>query len=265
MGDAVVKNLSTTDNNDNKVVLVRKSMMVFFIGGAGDKRPFLGTGPNNNIVDTQVLFLNKYKKEIESGKIVLKYLGYYEVFGEDRIWAVLKDTQLFTELSGLVILKSNPIIVIGHSLGGWNGAHFASKLVKWGSTQETRAVTSSVQKKTIGFPEMSSAGFDVRMLITLDPVGLDLGMRMIADIYATEPKVNVKNWINLHYDQDGYSFPDFIADCGVQWKVKIGPRINFTVNVDHAFTKSAMTHSLNSKEETAFNEACKVIDEFIKE
>lgn len=245
--------LTTTDNKEVKTIGFNKQLIVFLIGGAGDKRAYLGTGPNKNIVTVQGMIDHKYKKQETNNTIKTIYLGYYEVFGEDRIWEVLKKANLFTEYQGEIILSSNPIVIIGHSLGGWNGAHFTENLEKWKNIQKNRKIHAHSPKN-----------FMVKMLITLDPVGEGITVGTFSDIYFTTPKVSLKNWINLKYDQDWYSFPDFVADLGGQWDVKSGPRVNEVVGVDHAFTKAAMLHPIKTPYGNTFNELCVEIDDFIK-
>lgn len=117
---------------------------------------------------------------IDSKKIC--YLGYYEIF---------KDEDITTYVKNKIPSKSTSIYIIGHSLGGWNGAHLTSKL--------------------------SSSGYNVKMLITLDPVGKGVILGSIADIYWKEPTVTADIWINIHCKPEDYSFSDFVADLGEQW------------------------------------------------
>lgn len=100
------------------------------------------------------------------------------------------------------------------------------------------------------------------MLITLDPVGEGLTIGTFSDIYFKPAKVTIINWINLKYDQVGYSFPDFVADLGGQWDIVAGPRINEVVSVDHAFTAAAMRIKLKSTQRSCFDELHDEIDKF---
>jgi len=252
---ANIKNVKLTITNDNveKKIKFRRQLVIFLIGGAGDKRTYLGTGPNKNIVATQNLIDQKYKEQESENIIRTIYLGYYEIFGEERVWEVLKNSDLITEHNGEIILSSNPIIIIGHSLGGWNGAHLVEKLTKWKKLQKTKNIN-----------QYSPKGFTIKMLITLDPVGEGLTVGAFSDIYFKTPNVLLKNWINLKYDQAWYSFPDFVADLGGQWNIESGPRLNEAVGVDHAFTRAAMLHPINSSHSNTFTELCVEIDDFIK-
>ena len=244
--------LTRKENSEVKDIPIHAKMVVFLIGGAGDKRSYMGSGPNKNILDVQEIIYNRYKNHTQSNRLDFKYVGYYEVFSELNIWGTLKTCEMYCEMDGEVILKSNPIIIIGHSLGGWNGAHFAENLKNWRTIQKSKKLHKA-----------SPNGFDVKMLITLDPVGEGLTVGTFSDIYFKPAKVTIKNWINLKYDQVGYSFPDFIADLGGQWDIAAGPRINEVVPVDHALTAPAMIARLKKTQRSAFDELCDEIEKFI--
>lgn len=114
----------------------------------------------------------------------LYYLGYYELYPQNRIIKILE--ALDADVS---------IYIIGHSLGGWNSVHLSSVL--------------------------ASRGFQVKLLVTLDPVSGSLGLNKLADIYTTQPKdVGAKEWINVFSDAESYGVDDFIADVGSQWGLK---------------------------------------------
>lgn len=212
----------------------------------------MGSGPNNNIVSIYDYLNKKYQSHIKSGRLSLEYLGYYDVFGEDRIWNVLNTQEMHYKIDGECILKTDSVIIIGHSLGAWNGAHFAENIKSWKRIQKSKKLHRA-----------SPNGFDIKMLITLDPVGEGLTVGAFSDIYFKPAKVTIKNWINLKYDQIGYSFPDFVADLGGQWDVAAGPRINEVVSVDHALTASAMKVKLKSIQRSAFDELHSEIDKFV--
>lgn len=152
--------------------------MVLFIGGAGDKRPYLGSGPNYNIRYAK----NPFDKLIGASKSYASlYLGFYEAYPEADIESVIEPQ----------ISKNELIYIVGHSLGGWNAAHLSQIL--------------------------TDKGYMVEMLITLDPVGSDLIVNSTSEIYFRTPSPKSKFWINIFVDPKDYSFPDFIADMGVQW------------------------------------------------
>lgn len=244
--------LTKKENRHDKDVPIRMQMVIFLIGGAGDKRSYMGSGPNNNILDVRNRILAKYEEHVQQRRLHLEYLGYYEVFGEDRIWEVLSAQEMYYEIDNEIILKASEVVVIGHSLGGWNGAHFAEKIKNWRSNQKSKRVHKA-----------STNGYDVKMLITLDPVGEGLTVEKFSDTYFKPAKVTIKNWINLKYDQIGYSFPDFVADLGGQWDIETGPRINEVVPVDHALTAPAMIAKLKKTQRSAFDELCDEIEKFI--
>lgn len=90
------------------------------------------------------------------------YLGYYEIYGNQNI-----ERNILSKIPN----KAAPIIVVGHSLGGWNGAHLSGLLHR--------------------------AGYRVEMLITLDPVGEGTLVVATSDIYSAPPKAAAKYWINI--------------------------------------------------------------------
>ncbi|WP_152681691.1 alpha/beta hydrolase [Chromobacterium subtsugae] len=219
-------------------------VVVFFIGGAGDARPFLGTGPHHNIQVAKDFFDKKFDLEIKKNLVRSVYLGYFDVFGGWRIKNLVKKT----------IPNGNvKIYIVGHSLGGWNGAHFSQKL--------------------------SDVGLDVEVLITLDPVGEDCNLKLFADIYPNMPQPVAKYWVNLRYEQSyigiaydnikkgspgeimGDISPNLVADLGHKWfvglrldgnNIKRMPNINETIDVNHAYTLTALKYELKDKV-TAWN------------
>lgn len=235
------RNLSPASSQTVKKVMVclPPDIVVFFIGGAGDKRPFLGSGPNVNIVEVKKFFDQKFKNEIDRIVISSVYLGYYEVHGDEAVKKISDD---------FILNKKAKIYIVGHSLGGWNGAHFSEKL--------------------------SKLGFDVEVLITLDPVGENVYLKAFAEIYAGVPQPQAFIWINLRYNQSYWDvikkyYPssqynnmvieasaNFIADAGQQWWVgprldgvatpKRMPDVNAFVNVSHVDTLPAMKYALQS-------------------
>ncbi|WP_155419395.1 hypothetical protein [Chromobacterium subtsugae] len=233
--------LSPEANKSNKKIFICKppKIVIFFVGGAGDKRQFLGSGPNHNIVDVQKYFESNFKKEISEVLISSVYVGYYELHDEDNLKSIANQ---------FILDKKAKVYIVGHSLGGWNGAHFSEKL--------------------------SKLSYDVEMLITLDPVGEDFSLKMFADIYASVPEPKAYIWINLRYDQSYFSIvkkylprkkyddmkvdlsANFVADLGRQWW--IGPRfdgvkipdrrpdLNKFIDVNHVETLPAMLYPLDN-------------------
>lgn len=182
---------------------VKMKAVVLFIGGAGDKRSYLGSGPNYNIRYAK----NPFDKLFASSKSYRSlYLGYYEVYPMADV-----ENNIEPQIS-----KNELVYLVGHSLGGWNAAHLSQIL--------------------------TDKGYMVEMLITLDPVGSDLIVNGTSEIYFRKPKPKFKFWINIFVDPKDYSFPDFIADMGVQWIPKDPlPDISHTTgeshqNADYIFT-----------------------------
>jgi pimeloyl-ACP methyl ester carboxylesterase len=217
-------------------VEVAPKIIVFFVGGAGDKRPFLGSGPNNNITDVRDKFVKEFELLIETGEIdadpVRNYLGFYEIFGEENIKS---------RVLARIPSKDVRVFIIGHSLGAWNGAHLSRIL--------------------------STEGYKVDLLVTLDPVGVRYNTTLAgADIYHATPRPIAQYWINLCYDgKTGASIPNNVATIGGRWDVMeriVGvdqgphptassspqrfPDVNATVSINHAFTVEAMLAKLQS-------------------
>ncbi|WP_322034224.1 hypothetical protein [Paraburkholderia sp. J76] len=218
------------DSTKDVHVSVAPKIVVFFIGGAGDKRPFLGSGPNNNIVDVVTQFQTDFKSELNDGEVDAdpekKYLGFYEVFG---------DSNVKNNILSQIPSTDTSVFIVGHSLGGWNGAHLSHIL--------------------------SSEGYRVDLLVTLDPVGIHYYTTLSgADIYNAIPRPVARYWINLCYDgKTGASIPNIVASTGGRWNVMESvsgaddgphpskqsvpqrfPDINATVAVNHADTIQAM-------------------------
>lgn len=163
--------------------LVKKKVIVFFIGGAGDKKSFLGFGPTNIMESVQSLFKSKIKK-IENIDCETVYLGYDEIYPENDIKRYVLPYCKTTSI---------PIYIIGHSFGGWNAAHLSKRL--------------------------ASMGYKINMLITLDPVSGSSGVDYFADLYFESPiPVKAAFWINISAYPKRFAIDDAIAHIGVQWK-----------------------------------------------
>ncbi len=129
------------------------------------------------------------------------------------------------------LCKSDAIYIVGHSLGGWNGAHLSSHL--------------------------SSLGYSVKMLITLDPVGVGALVGGISNIYPDTPQPSAGLWINILAKSSDANLSDWIAGIGEQWRVESGPNVNSIMDVNHesagvmyttvlADGKSALNYMINS-------------------
>lgn len=181
------------------IINARKTILVFFIGGAGDKKSFYSYGPTE-LVKKTILYL--FQQRIAAYTLIsplIEYLGYEEIRGEDDIKknVILK-----------IVNKKIPVYIIGHSLGGWNSAHLCKRLV--------------------------NEGYNVRMLITLDPVGEGVLVYVGSDIYKnTELNPGAKTWINISCNPVDEDKSDKIADFGERWFPKNGPTIYYESKCSH--------------------------------
>jgi hypothetical protein len=176
-----------------------KKSINLFIGGAGDKESYSGFGPTK-IVENQIK--SKYSNTLDSSyklDYIDAYLSYKEAY-KNKIDTVI-----------LPILKSKDICsvnIIGHSLGGWNGAHLSSIL--------------------------SQKGFKVKLLATIDPVGTKVGVTLFSDIYWDYPIPIKEYWINIKSDSSKFTTDNIIADLGGQWDPKSSANRNTKVLFTHA-------------------------------
>lgn len=204
-----VVGMSATSTIDNKrraevKIHVRKPLILFYIGGAGDKRKYLPlpgivAGPFRNVLDARA-HVNAKVKDLLAAKLLHDHwLGYYEIYGTDRI---------SKNVLPLIPTKATPIIIIGHSLGGWNGAHLSRTL--------------------------SNMGHNVELLVTIDPVGGGAVVTTSSDIYPKTPEVSAKMWINILAEPKDPNGSDAIAEFGERWIIKTGPTINSSLDVNHA-------------------------------
>jgi hypothetical protein len=185
-------------------IRVRKPVTIFYVGGAGDKRKFVPgpkalMGPFANIIDAKNHVERRISDLRDLKLIEDHWLGYYEIYGAENI---KKNVLAF------IPLKTTPVFIIGHSLGGWNGAHLS---------------------RTLG-----NAGYNVEMLVTIDPVGEGVAVATGSDIYPKRPEVSAKKWINIRANPKNENGSDFIAEFGERWTVKVGPDINCELDVNHA-------------------------------
>ncbi len=190
---------------------------IFFIGGAGDVRPFLGFGPNNNIAAALRAFyirainIPNIAKHLR-GTIDYHYLGYNDVFGTESV-----QRNVIAKLRS----KADLIYIIGHSLGGWNGAHLTKLL--------------------------ADRGYNTTMLITLDPVGKQIALGAFADIYFAAPEVYAANWINIRATPPrNMDSSDVVAKLGGQWVVKAGPNINKVMATNHLDAAKMFTNTIHA-------------------
>lgn len=178
----------------------KKNAIIFFIGGAGDKKTFYLTPRNKNMEYVYDEFTSIKNNDLSNfnGRIFSTYLGYDDVKGSSDI---------ATKVVAQIPNKSDLIYIVGHSLGGWNGAHLTS--------------------------ELKNQGYDVEILITLDPVGEGVIVGTFTDIPYKTPKVEAKQWINIYSDPDNETIPDKVANFGEQWQPKTGTTYNITTKIHH--------------------------------
>ncbi|VVP20446.1 alpha/beta hydrolase [Pseudomonas fluorescens] len=206
------KEHALTDKKDVSVKAVpveSTKAIVFFIGGAGDKESYYFSGPFENVNEAKTVF-DKRNLDLEKvGKYKSEWLGYNEVRGK-------KDIQ--KNVLNIIPYKSCPIYIVGHSLGGWNGAHLTSVMSEW--------------------------GYKINMLVTLDPVGEGALVWVGSDIYADKPTPVTEYWINIKAMPSRPDQSDSVADFGEKWQVVSGPNINVNMDTNHANAPAMFTRAI---------------------
>ncbi|WP_392559036.1 hypothetical protein [Orbus mooreae] len=208
------------------------AVYILFIGGAADKEPFIWQNIklpfSEQLTHHSVGALAKFFSQELSNKLSISilsekseqipsykidYLGYHEVFFEE-LQSSVPEQAIVTEPSSeryqkikQHIGKETKVYIVGHSLGGWNGAHLSYIL--------------------------SQLDVDVECLITLDPVGtgnheVALMNPLIkkAQIYTNPPLPVAKYWFNIqahHIDlkkkKGSWFIEDWVAWAGGQWLI----------------------------------------------
>lgn len=202
-----------TDPKDTcvkKVAICVKNIYVFFVGGAGDQERYYVSGPNWNVNYVRDLVIEDADSLGYAYRCPVFPLAYNKF---------ITDEDLNTNILSKIPDMATAIYIVGHSLGGWNGAHLSSVL--------------------------TDKGYNVRMLITLDPVGQGKIVYGLSKIYKQVPKPKADFWVNVRAAKvNDRNFSDFIADMGEQWEVTSGPNVNGTVDVNHAFANVMFTKPL---------------------
>ena len=167
--------------------------LVIFVGGAADKSSYgLFFGPYYNIKPVFDAVGEKFGGDRCYESI---YVGFEEIFGDRRI-----SKNISSHITGSDVNKSDvDIYIVGHSLGGWNGAHLSRIL--------------------------TDMGFHVRMLITIDPAGKGRFVYAVSSIYRKKPEPKADRWINITSTSFS-NFYDMVAALGGRWR----PR---SADVDH--------------------------------
>ncbi|WP_454564196.1 alpha/beta hydrolase [Pseudomonas sp. AIG] len=187
------------DVSDKPVPVESTKAIVVFIGGAGDKESYYFSGPYENIQDARLAFDRRTETLKGEGKYKSEWLGYNEVRGKQDIQR---------HVLSLIPYKSCPVYIVGHSLGGWNGAHLSKIMSDW--------------------------GYRVQMLITLDPVGEGALVWLGSDIYRERPAPVSVDWINIKATPSRRDPSDGVADFGEKWIISCGPSLNVNVDTNHA-------------------------------
>ncbi|MGY1888081.1 alpha/beta hydrolase [Pseudomonas jessenii] len=189
--------LTTKEDQTVKPVTLAREVVAFFIGGAGDSESYYGDGPSNYTLRAmealQIRLGSSY-----GGKFQPYYMGYNDVKGDADL-----EEFVFSKLPH----KSAHVYIVGHSLGGWNGAHLSQIL--------------------------TDKGYIVKMLVTLDPVGEGVMVALISDIYWSEPTPKAETWINVRAEPDEMDRTDVVAWVGGKWDIESGPDVMGIVKFNH--------------------------------
>ena len=193
--------------NKGKYLKVKNSdkVVVFFIGGAADKDTFLVQGPNNNILSCKNLIDKNIKNVVDYNSF---YLDFREAYNDHINPLKTRFEQNILQN----ISKESSIFVVGHSLGGWNGAHLTQIL--------------------------TDKGYKIETLITLDPVGINLSKTSTVPIYFTTPKPKYKFWINILASPKKPDDSDTVANLGGRWIMSENPSLNIKMDINHADANS---------------------------
>ena len=184
--------------------------VAFFIGGAGDKRRYCGYGPTQLVRRAALVPFCQRMEGYLSLAPRIEYLGYEEIYGEERVNARV--------LPCLCDTKA-PVYIVGHSFGGWNAAHLCRRL--------------------------ADGGCNVRMLVTLDPVGGGLVSRIGHGLYA-RPEVapHAAFWVNVSCRPRGGNVSDVVASLGRRWYPQAGPDVYYESPRSHADVQAMFTETV---------------------
>ncbi|WP_392564709.1 hypothetical protein RHO13_04640 [Orbus wheelerorum] len=208
--------------------MIYPAAYILFIGGAADKESFLWGSAHLPFPKIQPHYTmghlaNSFRDELNQKLIgiggnrqqnyneyyKIDYLSYTEVFFSELKNNPSSHAMLLTNLRYRNIKQNignnTKVYIIGHSLGGWNGAHLSAIL--------------------------SNFNINIECLVTLDPVGMgNHELHFIqpwikkAQIYTYEPQPVTKYWfniqarhINVTKKQVSGSFDDWVAWAGGQW------------------------------------------------
>lgn len=186
------------------------SFVAFFIGGAGDKRHYCGYGPTRLVRRAALAPFCRRMEGYPSLAPRIEYLGYEEIHGEGNVDAKVLPCLCDTKI---------PVYIIGHSFGGWNAAHLCRRL--------------------------ADGGCNVRMLVTLDPVGGGLVSRIGHGLYA-RPEVapHAAFWVNVSCRPQGGNVSDVVASLGRRWYPQAGPDVYYESPRSHADVQAMFTEAV---------------------
>ena len=199
-----------------------KQAICFFIGGAGDKESFLGFGPSGIIRDEVYKYFDvKMGTKIKNIENDIKeyattsYKSYYIGYNDAYKYKIQKEV-----IDKIPNKEGTSIYIIGHSLGGWNGAHLSQILT---------------EKK-----------YMVDMLITIDPVGEDAIINASSKIYWEKPKPKSNYWINIYSNSDDWGIDEIASSLGKQWiPKKSEPTIFHETKYSHGRAGKMFTETLD--------------------
>ncbi|EMG0736309.1 hypothetical protein V3F60_004063 [Salmonella enterica] len=211
---------------DKQVGTESKKVVLFVFGGAADAEPYYTEGPNWNCAPIYNKVVDEYTYNTKLGVFIHKYYAYNMAKGDSDI-KIIKD---------LIPDRETSVYIIGHSLGGWNGAHLSQIL--------------------------TDDGYNIAMLVTLDPVGEGFLVWLGSDIYFSEPEPKAKKWINIRAAPSSPDGSDDVADFGERWIVTSGPNVNETIDENHRFADRIFFKELSDKK-SAFDHVKESIDSLL--
>lgn len=176
-----------------------RRVVALFIGGAGDKKSYYLAGPYRNIAYALTTFDQRIEEAGQADGYQSLYLGYHEVWSASAIGRLVA-----TEVHD----QDTPIYIVGHSLGAWCGAHLSQRLNEW--------------------------GYRVEMLVTLDPVGSGLLVRLGSRIPYHRPAPRSHCWINVRAEPGHTNASDLVAQLGRKWHVAGEPDFDEALDTNHA-------------------------------
>lgn len=191
-----------------EVVVRPPAVFVGFIGGLRDRYPVLGLAPTHIMLGVRNEFVRNLDADTtNSDYFNAKYYGYQDV----QMGQVKKDIE-----SAMTTNPQTKVYLIGHSLGGWEGATM---------TKDTT--------------------FHTEMLITVDPVGT--GLSYTGAISFKEPEVSADRWINILANPKKNDESDWVATAGGRWNMKEGPDRRDTSSFHHRQALQLMKHTPASR------------------